>query len=181
MASNEINILTQEGNIVSISTTDTNVIQVVTAGPQGPKGDSGTGGGNIDTGSFITNLQTGSFVKNNQTASFATTGSNTFKSNQIITGSITATIGITGSLYNEGFSKNRTTAGSLNIIKQYQSIFNPSDLLIQENDIFIVEQNAEYYVLGDVINSGSLVVDGVFKIGGAFNNPGSLTGNGIIE
>jgi hypothetical protein len=172
MASNEINILNQEGNIVSISTTDTNVIQVVTAGPQGPKGDSGTGGGNIDTGSFITNSQTGSF---------ATTGSNTFKSNQIITGSITATIGITGSLYNEGFSKNRTTTGSLNIIKQYQSIFNPSDLLIQENDIFIVEQNAEYYVLGDVINSGSLVVDGVFKIGGAFNNPGSLTGNGIIE
>lgn len=89
--------------------------------------------------------------------------------------------GITGSLYNEAFSKNRTTTGSLNIIKQYQSIFNPSDLLIQENDIFIVEQNAEYYVLGDVINSGSLVVDGVFKIGGAFNNPGSLTGNGIIE
>ena len=89
--------------------------------------------------------------------------------------------GITGSLYNEGFSKNRTTTGSVNIIKEYQSIFNPANLLIGENDIFIVEQNAEYYVLGDVVNSGSIVVDGTFKIGGALLNNGIITGIGIIE
>lgn len=89
--------------------------------------------------------------------------------------------GITGSLYNEAFSKNRTTTGSVNIIKEYQSIFNPSNLFINENDIFIVEQNAEYYVLGDVVNSGSIVMDGTFKIGGALLNNGSITGNGIIE
>jgi hypothetical protein len=89
--------------------------------------------------------------------------------------------GITGSLYNEAFSKNRTTTGSVNTIKQYQSIFNPSNLFIQENHIFIVEENAEYYVLGDVVNSGSIVVDGTFKIGGALLNNGSITGIGIIE
>ena len=50
-----------------------------------------------------------------------------------------------------------------------------------ENDIFIVEQNSEYYVLGDVVNSGSMVVDGTFKIGGALLNDGSITGIGIIE
>lgn len=89
--------------------------------------------------------------------------------------------GITGSLYNEAFSKNTTTNVSINTIKEYQTIFNPSNLFIAENDVFIVEENAEYYVLGDVINSGSIVVDGTFKIGGALLNTGNITGIGIIE
>ena len=107
-----------------------------------------------------------------------TSGSSIF----VDSGSLTVTNGgITGSLYNEAFSKNRTTPTSINTIKQYQSIFNPSNLFIGENDIFIVEQNSEYYVLGDVVNSGSMVVDGTFKIGGALLNDGNITGIGIIE
>jgi len=43
---------------------------------------------NSQTSSFVLNSQTGSFVINNQTASFATTGSNTFRGDQIITGSL---------------------------------------------------------------------------------------------
>jgi cephalosporin hydroxylase len=116
-----------------------------------------------------------------KSGSLATTGSNRFTGKQTVTGSLNVTSGITGSLYNEAFSKNRTTSGSINIIKQYQSIFNHSNLFIQENHIFIVEQNAEYYVLGDVVNSGSILVDGTFKIGGALLNNGNITGIGIIE
>jgi hypothetical protein len=40
---------------------------------------------------YTLNSQTGSFVRNTQTGSFATTGSNTFRGNQIISGSITQT------------------------------------------------------------------------------------------
>ncbi len=43
---------------------------------------------NSQTSSFVTNSQTSSFVLNNQTASFATTGSNTFRGNQTISGSL---------------------------------------------------------------------------------------------
>jgi len=49
---------------------------------------------------YILNSQTSSFVTNAQTSSFATTGSNTFRGNQVITGSvnITGSTTITGSL-----------------------------------------------------------------------------------
>ena len=55
---------------------------------------------NSQTSSFVTNSQTSSFVTNSQTGSFATTGSNIFKSNQTISGSVTITgsIILTGSL-----------------------------------------------------------------------------------
>lgn len=60
-------VITQDGNISVISNTTTNVVSVVTQGPQGPAGSIG----NIDT------------------SSFATTGSNNFVGNQVITGSLT--------------------------------------------------------------------------------------------
>ena len=60
-------VITQDGNISVISNTATNVVSVVTQGPQGPAGPIG----NIDT------------------SSFATTGSNNFVGNQVITGSLT--------------------------------------------------------------------------------------------
>lgn len=50
---------------------------------------------NTQTGSmlspYVLNTQTGSFIRNTQTGSFAITGSNTFRGNQIISGSITQT------------------------------------------------------------------------------------------
>jgi hypothetical protein len=61
------------------------------------------------------------------------------------------------------------------------SIFNPTDLLITTSGIFILEGNSNYYVLGDLINSGSMIVDGTLKIGGNFFNYGSVVGSGIIE
>lgn len=114
-----------------------------------------------------------------------------------VTGSIKVTNGITGSLYgtasyatsaaiaqdvvNKTFLRNQTTSSILNIIRSNESIFNPSNLLILNNDIFIIESNAEYYVLGDLINSGSLIVSGTIHIGGALFNNGIVIGSGIIE
>ena len=62
---------------------------------------------NSQTSSFVQNSQTSSFVTNSQTGSFATTGSNSFKANQTITGSllVTGSITITGS-----FTQNTSTA-----------------------------------------------------------------------
>jgi hypothetical protein len=46
---------------------------------------------------------------------------------------------------------------------------------------FIIEQDADYYVLGDLTNNGLIVVDGTLKVGGAIYNYGPITGLGIIE
>ena len=66
-------------------------------------------------------------------------------------------------------------------INSNDSIFSPADLLITTSGIFIIEENANYYVLGDLINSGSIIVDGTLKIGGNFFNYGSVVGSGVIE
>jgi hypothetical protein len=66
-------------------------------------------------------------------------------------------------------------------INANDSIFNPADLLITTSGIFIIEENADYYVLGDLINSGSISVNGALKIGGNFFNYGSVVGTGIIQ
>ena len=83
----ELNIITSDTNSVNVTTEDriititndsdvttvtlsaaeTTTVQIATIGPQGPKGDTG----NVNTGSL------------------ATTGSNTFIGNEIITGSLT--------------------------------------------------------------------------------------------
>jgi hypothetical protein len=106
---NKITVVNPDGCFVTITQPVTNVIQVATPGPQGPAGPAGPIGpsGSFETGSFVTtssfnaftssiqtevdNLtsQTGSYVLNSQTGSFATTGSNNFIGNQVITGSLT--------------------------------------------------------------------------------------------
>ena len=59
-------------------------------------------------------------------------------------------------------------------------IFNPCDLNLSTNSIFIVEQNACYYTLGDMTGDGSLVVDGTLQVGGGITITGTITGSGII-
>lgn len=118
---------------------------------------NGGGGGNVDT------------------SSLATTGSNIFIGNQTITGSLTVTGGIKGT-----FLRNETNPTVPNIIRSNESIFNPTNLRILSTDAFIIEENAEYYVLGDVYNSGSLIVSGTMIIDGILYNSGSITGPGII-
>jgi hypothetical protein len=79
------------------------------------------------------------------------------------------------------FLRNKTNASTTDTILVNQSIFNPSNLTVLDTSIFIVEAEADYYVLGDLINSGSIIVNGTLKIGGALYNAGTITGTGIIE
>ena len=79
------------------------------------------------------------------------------------------------------FVKNRTTPGATTTITQYQSLFNPADLLVQSTSVFLVEQDAEYYVLGDFYNNASVIVSGTIHIDGGLYNSGSIVGPGIIE
>lgn len=110
--------------------------------------------------------------------------------------SLTVINGITGSLFGTAsfatsaswaptadiaFLRNKTNASSTDTITINQSIFNPSNLTVLSSSIFIVEATADYYILGDLINSGSIIVDGTLKIGGALYNSGTITGTGIIE
>jgi hypothetical protein len=79
------------------------------------------------------------------------------------------------------FLKNQSD--NVNIISEHQSIFNPTNLIIQSSSIFIIEQNAEYYTLGDLINSGSLIVSGTLIVGEGLISSGPIilaSGSGQI-
>ena len=78
------------------------------------------------------------------------------------------------------FLKSRTKADATSSLQDYDSIFNPSDLLVQDTSVFYVDSTSYYYVLGDLTNSGSVVVDGTIKVGGILYNSGSITGTGSI-
>lgn len=109
-------------NIVVVNQDTTNVVTVVAQGPQGAVGPAGSSS-TFDSGSYTTTSSfntftssyqtdsssfsnkinsltaaTSSYVQNSQTSSFATTGSNTFVGNQIISGSLN----ISGSLTQNG-------------------------------------------------------------------------------
>lgn len=79
------------------------------------------------------------------------------------------------------FMRNQTDPLGENTIIQYESIFNPANLTVLDSTIFTVEQDATYYVLGDLINSGSIIVSGTIHIEGGLLNSGSIVGPGIIE
>lgn len=79
------------------------------------------------------------------------------------------------------FLKNITSTSSLNVIKIHDAIFNPDDLVVLSGSIFIVSQYASYYVLGNLINSGSIILSGSLKIGGYLINIGDISGPGILS
>jgi len=99
---------------------------------------------------------------------------------------VSGSINLTGNVYQNGaplqssFLKSRTPANATSSVVDYDSIFNPSNLLVQDTSVFIIDSTSYYYVLGDLINSGSIVVDGTLKIGGTLYNVGSITGTGTI-
>jgi hypothetical protein len=78
------------------------------------------------------------------------------------------------------FLKSRTPSNATSSIIDYDSIFNPSNLLVQDTSVFYVDSTSYYYVLGDLVNSGSIVVDGILKVGGTLYNVGTITGTGSI-
>ena len=80
-----------------------------------------------------------------------------------------------------GFLRNETHSGATDTITINQSIFNPSNLTVLSTSVFIVDTNADYYILGDLYNYGSVIVNGTLKVGGIIYNYGTITGSGIIE
>jgi hypothetical protein len=94
-----------------------------------------------------------------------------------ISGSLTVNgVSVTGP-----FLRNQTIIGNENIIKQHESIFNPDNLRVLETTTFTTETDSTYYILGDLINSGSIIVSGTIHVDGALLNYGPITGPGIIE
>lgn len=79
------------------------------------------------------------------------------------------------------FLRNETYIDSTDKITVNQSIFNPSNLTVLSSSVFVIEDKADYYVLGNLINSGSIIVSGTLKVGGAILNSGTITGPGTIE
>ena len=90
---------------------------------------------------------------------------------------------VSSSQYLEPFSKNITTEVSPNVIRSYQNVFNHDNLTVQTGDIFIVEKSAEYYMLGDLTNNGTVIVSGSLAVDGSINLYGPLilaSGSGIV-
>lgn len=80
-STNNVKIVDNGNNTsVIVSQPTTRIIRVATVGPQGPAGPS------VDTGSFATTSSLQELI--DITGSFATTGSNSFIGNQVITGSL---------------------------------------------------------------------------------------------
>jgi hypothetical protein len=95
---------------------------------------------------------------------------------------ITASYAMNGGTAESVFLRNQTNENSTDVILVNQSIFNPSNLTVLSSSIFIISDSADYYVLGDIINSGSIHVSGTLKVGGnIYLGPsGSIVGPGII-
>ena len=81
----------------------------------------------------------------------------------------------------ESFLRNQTHVDTTDLIYTHGSIFNPANLAVLNSSIFIIEPQSDYYVLGDLVNRGSIQVGGTLKIGGILYNPGVIMGTGIIE
>lgn len=128
---------------------------------------------NVTDGKLYYGSGSAGTVKEFNTSSFSISSSYTVSASYAVTASYALT-------YDAIFMKSKTSVNSTNIIKTDESIFNPSRLVVVSSSIFIVETDAYYYVLDDLINSGSIIVNGTLKIGGVLYNSGSITGTGII-
>ena len=81
---------------------------------------------------------------------------------------------INGNIVEIPFLNNQTY--DVNIIKNYQNIINHGDLLVKLNDTLIIEENAQYLVLGQLINNGTIVVSGSLIANQGITGNGSITG-----
>jgi len=115
---------------------------------------------NSQTSSFVQNSQTSSFVVNNQTASFATTGSNTFIGNQIITGSITFNSGsrITSTYYGNAYPGYiDIIAGAPDGFVELLSYNASSSFYIDDYGAYITANSSSQFNLWEFRNDGRLL------------------------
>jgi hypothetical protein len=85
---------------------------------------------------------------------------------------------INGNIVEIPFLNNQTD--NVNIIKNYQNIINHGDLLVKLNDTLIIEEGAQYLILGQLINNGTIVVSGSLIVNQGITGPGSIGGPGTI-
>jgi hypothetical protein len=133
-----------KGNSISIPEPITHILQINSPGPQGPQGPSGSGGGggNIDTGSF------------------ATTGSNTFRGNQVITGSITFNEGarITSTYYGNTYPGYiDIVAGAKDGFVELLSYDASSSFFIDDYGAYINTNSSSLFNLWEFKNDGRLL------------------------
>jgi hypothetical protein len=102
-------------------------------------------------------------------------GSNSFVGDQTITGSLI----VNGNIIETPFLNNETN--NVNFIRATQNIINHGDLLIPLNCTFIIEENAQYLILGELINNGTVIVSGSLIANQGITGPGSVVGPGVVS
>lgn len=102
-------------------------------------------------------------------------GSNSFVGDQTITGSLI----VNGNIIETPFLNNETN--NVNFIRATQNIINHGDLLIPINCTFIIEENAQYLILGELINNGTVIVSGSLIANQGITGPGSVVGPGVVS
>lgn len=101
-------------------------------------------------------------------------GSNSFVGDQTITGSLV----VNGNIIYTPFLQNQTD--NISTIKSYENIINYGDLLIPLNCTFIVEEDAQYLILGQLINNGTVIVSGSLIANQGITGPGPVVGPGTV-
>jgi hypothetical protein len=115
---------------------------------------------NSQTSSFVTNSQTSSFVQSNQTSSFATTGSNIFKGNQTITGSIIFNSGsrITSTYYGNNYPGYiDIVAGAPGGFVELLSYNQSSSFVVEDYGVYITTNSSSLFNLWEFRNDGRLL------------------------
>ena len=92
-----------------------------------------------------------------------------------VSGALDVTAGVKGL-----FFRNETSPTFQNVITTKESIFNPGNLTVVANTTFSVETQAEYYVLGDIINNGAVNMSGSILVEGVLYNYGAIVGSGPL-
>ena len=192
MADNELNIITSDTNSVNVITEDntltitndsdtttvtlsaaeTTTVQIAIAGPKGDKGEAG----NIDA------------------STLATTGSNTFNGNQIISGSLNITTGITGSLQGTAsWAGNAVTASfapnyvltstTSSMLQPYVLTSQTSSMTVatasyySEKDPIFTAKSASFATTGSNNFIGNQIITGSLSITGSTAITGAVAGN----
>lgn len=120
------------------------------------------------------------FEYNNEDEIFLFTKQNGVLTDGLLNNTIVTIVVYSGSNFDAiPFLKNQTI-NNVEKIRPFEAIFNPSNLTIPADKSLIVETNADYYVLGDIINRGVLTTNGTVKIGGGLVNYGVILGNNSI-
>ena len=85
---------------------------------------------------------------------------------------------VSGSVVETPFLNN-VTEGT-NVIRVTQNIINPGDLLVRAADTFIIQEDAEYLILGTLTNNGSIIVSGSLIANQGIIGQGSIAGPGTV-